>query len=158
MTKGYCMKCKKEVDMKNVILGTNARGAPVARGACGICGTGLYRILKKDSADGKAAVAAGPLPGSGKSRKSKSRKSGGCDDEDKKDGSEDPTVLGDAVKAGGKRRSKASKKSRKSKKGSKRGGSKKSGGKRRSKASKKASKKSSKSGRRRSRRSRRSRK
>ena len=95
--------------MKNVKLGTNARNAPVATGQCGACDTNLYRILKKDSADGKAAMSAGKIPSSGKSKKSKKSKKSGASEHEHEEHSKDGASLDEHVGvlevSGGRRRS-----------------------------------------------------
>lgn len=47
MPTGYCMKCRKKVEIKNPKEGRNKRGMRVAQGKCPKCGTGVYRILGK---------------------------------------------------------------------------------------------------------------
>jgi len=47
MPTGYCMKCRKKVEMKNPKNKKNKRGMRVAQGTCPKCGTGVYRILGK---------------------------------------------------------------------------------------------------------------
>ncbi len=46
MTKGRCMKCKKEVEMKDVKEVTMKNGMRAAKGTCA-CGTKVFRILGK---------------------------------------------------------------------------------------------------------------
>lgn len=47
MPRGRCMKCKKEVDMKNSKEVTMKNGMRAAKGECGTCGTKVFRILGK---------------------------------------------------------------------------------------------------------------
>lgn len=47
MTTGYCVKCRKKVEMKNPKTKKNKRNMRVAQGTCPKCGTGVYRILGK---------------------------------------------------------------------------------------------------------------
>ena len=44
--KGRCMKCQKEVTMKDAKVVTNAIGMKMAKGKCA-CGTTVCRILGK---------------------------------------------------------------------------------------------------------------
>jgi DNA-directed RNA polymerase subunit RPC12/RpoP len=48
MVEGRCMHCKKQVEIKDVEFGINARGINIAKGVCPICNTKVYRILPKD--------------------------------------------------------------------------------------------------------------
>ena len=47
MTEGYCVKCKKKVEMQNVEEVVNKRGMKMAKGKCPVCGTTVCRILGK---------------------------------------------------------------------------------------------------------------
>ena len=64
MTEGYCMKCKKKQEMKNISYITTKRGSPACKGQCKKCDTNMYAILPK-----------GNSKGGGKSMKSKKSKS-----------------------------------------------------------------------------------
>ena len=44
---GRCMKCKKQVKMKDAKLTTMKNGMQAAKGVCGACGTKVFRILGK---------------------------------------------------------------------------------------------------------------
>jgi len=47
MVKGRCMKCKKQVEIKDpeeVVMKNNMKAA---KGTCGTCGTKVFRILGK---------------------------------------------------------------------------------------------------------------
>ena len=44
MTEGYCVKCKKKVEMKDVKVGKTKRGTKMAKGKCPHCGTTVCRI------------------------------------------------------------------------------------------------------------------
>ncbi len=44
MVKGYCVKCKKQVDMKDPKEVTTARGTKMAKGKCPNCGTTVCRM------------------------------------------------------------------------------------------------------------------
>ncbi|MHB8573433.1 MAG: DUF5679 domain-containing protein [Candidatus Dormibacteria bacterium] len=41
---GYCLKCKKKVDMKDAKAITMKNGKPATTGVCPICGTKIYKI------------------------------------------------------------------------------------------------------------------
>jgi len=45
--KGYCMKCKKKVEMKNPKNFTTKRGTAMVKGVCPVCGTTVCRIGAK---------------------------------------------------------------------------------------------------------------
>ena len=47
MTTGYCMKCRKKVEIKNPRVKKNKRDIRVAEGTCSKCGTKVYRIIGK---------------------------------------------------------------------------------------------------------------
>lgn len=47
MPKGRCMKCKKEVEMKNSKEVTMKNGMLAAKGECPKCSTKVFRILGK---------------------------------------------------------------------------------------------------------------
>jgi len=42
------MKCKKKQEMKDIEKVTMKTGASAAKGKCTECGTGMYRILRKN--------------------------------------------------------------------------------------------------------------
>lgn len=46
---GYCVKCKDKRDMQDVTRVEIKPGRPAAKGKCGVCGTGMYKILPKGS-------------------------------------------------------------------------------------------------------------
>ena len=46
--KARCMKCKKEVEMKDVKEITMKNKRKAASGKCSVCGTKVFRILKKE--------------------------------------------------------------------------------------------------------------
>jgi hypothetical protein len=48
-TQGYCVKCKKKVDIKDPKESKTARGTLIAKGKCPHCGTTVCRMggLKK---------------------------------------------------------------------------------------------------------------
>jgi DNA topoisomerase-1 len=48
----YCMKCKTKREIVDPQASFNAAGAPVTRGACGVCGTALYRTGKTPAHEG----------------------------------------------------------------------------------------------------------
>ena len=43
---GYCLKCKKKVDIQNPQQITMKNGKPATTGACPTCGTKIYKIGK----------------------------------------------------------------------------------------------------------------
>jgi hypothetical protein len=45
MTEGYCVKCKKSVEMKDGKESLNAKGRRMMKGKCPNCGTTVCRIL-----------------------------------------------------------------------------------------------------------------
>ncbi len=47
MEKGRCMKCKKQVDIKDGKEVTMKNGMRAMKGVCGACGTKVFRILGK---------------------------------------------------------------------------------------------------------------
>jgi DNA-directed RNA polymerase subunit RPC12/RpoP len=44
MTQGYCVKCKKNVDISNAKESTTSRGTKIAKGKCPHCGTTVCRM------------------------------------------------------------------------------------------------------------------
>jgi DNA-directed RNA polymerase subunit RPC12/RpoP len=44
MTEGYCMKCRKKVEIKDAKKITMKNGKPAIQGACPKCGTKVFRI------------------------------------------------------------------------------------------------------------------
>jgi hypothetical protein len=42
---GYCVKCRKKVTIKDGKESTTAKGRPVAKGICPVCGTKVNRFL-----------------------------------------------------------------------------------------------------------------
>jgi len=47
MVEGYCMKCKKKVEMEEVKEMLTKKGTKMARGKCPFCGTTVCRMLGK---------------------------------------------------------------------------------------------------------------
>ncbi len=47
MTTGYCMKCKKKVEMLNPIQTKTKRGTNMLKGKCPVCGTTVCKMVKK---------------------------------------------------------------------------------------------------------------
>jgi hypothetical protein len=47
MTEGYCVKCKKTVEVKDGKEVVNKRGLKMCKGKCPKCGTTVCRILGK---------------------------------------------------------------------------------------------------------------
>ena len=46
MVQGYCMKCKKTVEMKNPKAAKMANGRDCVKGVCPVCGTNMFKIGK----------------------------------------------------------------------------------------------------------------
>jgi hypothetical protein len=44
MTQGYCVKCRKKVDIKDGKMGTTKRGVKIMKGKCPSCNTTVCRI------------------------------------------------------------------------------------------------------------------
>jgi len=44
MVEGYCVKCKKKTEMKDITESKTKRGVPMKKGICSICGTKMCRI------------------------------------------------------------------------------------------------------------------
>jgi len=44
---GYCVKCKKKREMSNAKEVSMKGGRRAMKGSCGVCKTGMYRILGK---------------------------------------------------------------------------------------------------------------
>jgi len=44
MTTGYCVKCKKKREMKNVSMTKTKKGVPMAKGICSVCGCKMCRM------------------------------------------------------------------------------------------------------------------
>jgi len=44
MTEGYCMKCRKKVEIKDAKKITMKNGKPATQGSCPTCGTKVFRI------------------------------------------------------------------------------------------------------------------
>ncbi len=49
----YCVKCKQKREIKEPEKVTMKNGRPAMRGKCPVCGTGLYKILGKESQTSK---------------------------------------------------------------------------------------------------------
>lgn len=47
MTQARCMKCKKQIEIKNEEAVTMKNGLKAVKGVCPDCGTKVYRILGK---------------------------------------------------------------------------------------------------------------
>jgi DNA-directed RNA polymerase subunit RPC12/RpoP len=47
MPTGRCMKCKKQVEIKDPKTITMKNGMEAAQGTCPVCGTKVFRILGK---------------------------------------------------------------------------------------------------------------
>ncbi len=47
MVEGRCMKCKKQVPIKDAKEVTMKNGMRAMKGVCGTCGTKVFRILGK---------------------------------------------------------------------------------------------------------------
>lgn len=47
MAEGRCMKCKKQVPIKDAKETTMKNGMKAMKGVCGTCGTKVFRILGK---------------------------------------------------------------------------------------------------------------
>ena len=45
VVQGYCVKCKKKRDIEDAEEVKMKNGRPAMKGKCGVCGTGMYRIL-----------------------------------------------------------------------------------------------------------------
>jgi hypothetical protein len=46
MVQGYCVKCRKKVEIKDAKKITMKNGKPATKGSCPKCGTGVFRIGK----------------------------------------------------------------------------------------------------------------
>ena len=44
MVQGYCVKCRKKVEIKDAKKITMKNGKPATKGTCPKCGTGVFRI------------------------------------------------------------------------------------------------------------------
>lgn len=44
MTEGYCVKCKKKVEMKDAKESKTSKGTKIAKGKCHHCGTTVCRM------------------------------------------------------------------------------------------------------------------
>ena len=51
MVQGYCVKCKKKGEMKDVEIVQTARGGYMAKGICVQCGTKMCAMMSKDNAE-----------------------------------------------------------------------------------------------------------
>jgi hypothetical protein len=45
----YCVKCRKKTPMVETQRVTMKNGRPAISGKCGVCGTGMYKILSQKS-------------------------------------------------------------------------------------------------------------
>jgi len=43
----YCIKCKEKREMLDTERVTMKNGRPALKGTCSVCGTGMYKMLKK---------------------------------------------------------------------------------------------------------------
>jgi len=43
----YCVKCRQKTTMKDVAEVKMKNGRPAMKGACSVCGTGVYKILSQ---------------------------------------------------------------------------------------------------------------
>ncbi len=43
----YCVKCRQKTTMKDAKEVQMKNGRPAMKGACSVCGTGVYKILSK---------------------------------------------------------------------------------------------------------------
>ena len=48
---GYCVKCKKTREMKDVTYTTASNGRTMAKGTCPVCGTKMNKFLSKEDAE-----------------------------------------------------------------------------------------------------------
>lgn len=44
MTIGYCVKCKKKVEMTDVVVSKTKKGTAISKGKCNACGTKVCRM------------------------------------------------------------------------------------------------------------------
>jgi hypothetical protein len=44
VTQGYCVKCKKKVDIKDPVESTTSKGTKIAKGKCPHCGITVCRM------------------------------------------------------------------------------------------------------------------
>ena len=47
---GYCVKCRAKRDVKGGAVGETAKGRPMAKGKCPVCGTTVTRFLSAKEA------------------------------------------------------------------------------------------------------------
>ena len=47
---GYCVKCRQKRTIQNGTVGKTAKGRPMAKGTCPVCGTKVNRFLSKKEA------------------------------------------------------------------------------------------------------------
>lgn len=40
----YCMKCKKKVEIENLVQTKTKKGVPMSQGKCPVCGTKVCRL------------------------------------------------------------------------------------------------------------------
>ena len=45
---GYCVKCRAKRNVKNANVVKTAKGRPMAKGVCPVCGTTVTRFLSKE--------------------------------------------------------------------------------------------------------------
>jgi hypothetical protein len=48
-TEGYCVKCKAKREIMDAEKVTMKNGRPALKGKCGVCGTGMYRVLSPNA-------------------------------------------------------------------------------------------------------------
>ncbi len=51
-----CMKCKDQREMVDGVMTMTSRGGYMAKGKCKVCGTGMCKILSKDTAEKEVAA------------------------------------------------------------------------------------------------------
>lgn len=49
---GYCMKCRDQREILEAEAVTMKNGKPATKGKCPVCGTGMYRLGKRDNPGG----------------------------------------------------------------------------------------------------------
>ena len=60
---GYCLKCKKKVEIKDAQQITMKNGKPATTGSCPTCGTKIYKIGSRVYLSVLEPPRAGPLAG-----------------------------------------------------------------------------------------------
>jgi len=49
---GYCVKCREKRPIKEAVISKTAKGRPIAKGTCPVCGTKVTRFLSAKEAGG----------------------------------------------------------------------------------------------------------